>query len=91
VIVTVPKAPLSTQLMLPFSVVFEMAPGNVLHGAVRLHGLASSPTPETQDLEFPPSDVALSLGMRKKIAAATAAHPAADIVSFLSTCTPLVD
>ena len=25
-----------------------MAPANVLHGAVRLHGLASSPTPETQ-------------------------------------------
>jgi hypothetical protein len=28
--------------------VFEMAPGQVLHGAVRLHGLASLPTPETQ-------------------------------------------
>src|SRR5690348_1594735 len=25
-----------------------MAPANVLHGAVREHGLASSPTPETQ-------------------------------------------
>jgi len=25
-----------------------MAPANVLQGAVRLHGLASSPTPETQ-------------------------------------------
>jgi len=27
--------------------VFEMAPAKVLHGAVRLHGLASSPTPDT--------------------------------------------
>jgi hypothetical protein len=25
-----------------------MAPANVLHGAVRLHGFASSPTPDTQ-------------------------------------------
>jgi hypothetical protein len=25
-----------------------MAPANVLHGAVRLQGLASSPTPDTQ-------------------------------------------
>jgi len=28
--------------------VFEMAPANVLQGAVRLHGLTSSPTPDTQ-------------------------------------------
>jgi len=27
--------------------VLVMAPANVLHGAVRLHGFASSPTPET--------------------------------------------
>jgi hypothetical protein len=26
----------------------EIAPAKVLHGAVRLHGLASSPTPDTQ-------------------------------------------
>ena len=31
----------------PPGAVFEIAPGKVLHGAVRLHGLASSPTPET--------------------------------------------
>src|SRR5947209_88304 len=36
------------QLISPGFAVFEMAPGKVLHGAVRLHGLASSPTPETQ-------------------------------------------
>jgi hypothetical protein len=31
-------------------VVFENAPANVLHGVVRPHGLASSPTPETHVL-----------------------------------------
>src|SRR5262245_2375695 len=48
VIVTVPKPPGSRQLISPLMKVLEIAPANVLHGAVRLHGLASSPTPETQ-------------------------------------------
>src|SRR5947208_17120971 len=48
VIVTVPKPPGSRQLISPPAAVFEMAPANVLHGAVRLQGLASSPTPDTQ-------------------------------------------
>src|SRR4051812_38363702 len=48
VMVTPPKPPGSMQLISPPAAVFEMAPANVLHGAVRLHGLASSPTPETQ-------------------------------------------
>src|ERR687895_365588 len=48
VIVKAPKAPGSRQLISPFSAVFEIAPANVLHGAVRLQGLTSSPTPETQ-------------------------------------------
>ena len=47
VIVTAPKPPGSMQLISPPLAVFEIAPANVLHGAVRLHGLASSPTPET--------------------------------------------
>src|SRR6185312_13479615 len=34
----------------PPAAVLEIAPANVLHGAVRLQGLASSPTPETQVL-----------------------------------------
>src|ERR1700710_2981978 len=46
--VTPPKPPGSRQLISPPAAVFEMAPANVLHGAVRLQGLASSPTPETQ-------------------------------------------
>src|SRR5437764_10011817 len=48
VIVTPPKPPGSRQLISPPLAVLEIAPANVLHGAVRLHGLASSPTPDTQ-------------------------------------------
>src|SRR3954470_24657084 len=45
---TAPKPPGSRQLISPPAAVLEMAPANVLQGAVRLHGLTSSPTPETQ-------------------------------------------
>src|SRR2546423_14826877 len=45
--VTPPKPPGSRQLISPPLAVFEIAPAKVLHGAVRLHGLASSPTPDT--------------------------------------------
>src|SRR5215203_5759368 len=48
VMFTVPNPPGSRQLMMPLMKVFEIAPAKVLHGAVRLHGLTSSPTPETQ-------------------------------------------
>jgi hypothetical protein len=48
VIVTAPKPPGSSTEISPQGAVFEIAPANVLHGAVRLHGFASSPTPETQ-------------------------------------------
>src|ERR1700704_3109046 len=48
VMVTAPKPPESRQLISPRAAVFEIAPAKVLQGAVRLHGLASSPTPETQ-------------------------------------------
>jgi hypothetical protein len=37
-------------LISPPSAVLEIAPAKVLHGAVRLQGLASSPTPETHVL-----------------------------------------
>jgi len=47
VIVTA-KPPGSRQLISPLTMVVDMAPANVLHGALRLHGLASSPTPDTQ-------------------------------------------
>src|SRR5258708_3266743 len=48
VMVTAPKPPGSSTSISPPSAVFEIAPAKVLHGAVRLHGFASSPTPETQ-------------------------------------------
>src|SRR5262245_2482194 len=48
VIVTAPKPPGSRQSISPGFAVLEIAPANVLHGAVRLPGLTSSPTPETQ-------------------------------------------
>src|SRR5438067_13488059 len=48
VIVTAPKPPGSRASISPPAAVFEMAPAKVLQGAVRLHGLASSPTPDTQ-------------------------------------------
>ena len=47
VIVTAPKPPGSRQLISPTAAVLEIAPAKVLQGAVRLQGLASSPTPET--------------------------------------------
>jgi hypothetical protein len=48
VMVMVPKPPGSRQLISPAVAVFEIAPAKVLQGAVRLQGLTSSPTPETQ-------------------------------------------
>src|SRR6185369_4856676 len=47
VMVTAPKPPGSSTLISPPVAVLEMAPAKVLQGAVRLQGLASSPTPET--------------------------------------------
>src|SRR5437773_9879898 len=48
VMVTAPKPPGSSASISPPGAVFEIAPANVLQGAVRLHGFTSSPTPETQ-------------------------------------------
>src|ERR1700736_3216224 len=45
--VIVPKPPGSITSISPPTAVFEYAPGNVLHGAVLLHGFASSPRPDT--------------------------------------------
>src|SRR5580700_10987178 len=47
VIVTAPKPPGSSASISPPAAVFEIAPAQVLQGAVRLQGLASSPTPDT--------------------------------------------
>src|SRR5215216_4764935 len=48
VMVMVPKPPESSTVISPLMKVLEIAPAKVLQGAVRLHGLTSSPTPETQ-------------------------------------------
>src|SRR5215813_10661505 len=48
VIVSAPYPAGSSASISPPAAVLEMAPANVLQGAVRLQGLASSPTPETQ-------------------------------------------
>src|SRR5262249_34110117 len=48
VMVRAPNPPGSIASIYPPGAVLEMAPAQVLHGAVRLQGLASSPTPETQ-------------------------------------------
>src|SRR5882672_6046469 len=47
VMVTAPNPPGSRASISPPAAVFDIAPANVLQGAVRLHGLASSPTPDT--------------------------------------------
>src|ERR1043166_7652329 len=47
VTVTTPNPPGSSASISPHSAVFEIAPAKVLQGAVRLQGLASSPTPDT--------------------------------------------
>src|SRR5579862_2180512 len=48
VMVRAPNPPGSRASISPPGAVLEMAPAKVLQGAVRLHGLASSPTPDTQ-------------------------------------------
>src|SRR3569623_177160 len=48
VIDSAPTPPGSRQLISPPAAVLGNAPWKVLHGAVRLHGLTSSPTPEIQ-------------------------------------------
>src|SRR5215469_4000598 len=48
VIVSAPNPPGSKASISPPGAVLEIAPANVLQGAVRLQGFASSPTPDTQ-------------------------------------------
>src|SRR5437660_6341870 len=62
VMVTAPNPPGSSASISPLAAVLEIAPAKVLHGAVRLHGFASSPTPDTQ--------------VRVACACATVANPA---------------
>jgi hypothetical protein len=50
VIVKAPNPAGSSAEISPPAAVLDIAPAKVLQGAVRLHGLASSPTPDTQVL-----------------------------------------
>src|SRR5260370_16778882 len=47
VMVTAPKPPGSSASISPPAAVLGIAPPHVLHAAVRLHGLTSSPRPQT--------------------------------------------
>src|SRR5262249_41744503 len=68
VMVTAPNPPGSRQLMMPLAAVLEIAPAKVLHGTVRLHGLASSPTPDTQvRVAWARAGSELSVGMQRPI------------------------
>ena len=79
VIATVPKPPGSIALISPPAAVLPMAPANVLHGAVREHGLASSPTPDTN------VRVAWALAAGASDRNTAAAASSAGNVSFLNT------
>src|SRR5205814_8608769 len=84
VIVIAPKPPGSSTEISPQAAVFEIAPAKVLQGAVRLHGFASSPTPETQ------VRVACALaGAVPSIAASIPPNSALDIASFFIFFAPL--
>src|SRR5262245_23285747 len=84
VIVTAPKPPGSRTLISPPGAVFEMAPAKVLHGAVRLHGLTSSPTPDTQ------VRVACALAGTASTATTAAARSGSSSAVLLMGFSPLV-
>jgi hypothetical protein len=63
-----------------------MAPANVLHGAVRLQGLASSPTPETHVRVACACAMAPNAKKKSKVNAAWTEKRA-----FLTTISPLID
>ena len=84
VMVTAPKPPGSIVSISPRTAVFEIAPANVLHGAVREHGLASSPTPETHvRVATVPPKVAMSVRRGGQISPATKRR----VVEPSSSCT----
>src|SRR3989344_3095310 len=82
VIVTVPKLAGSRQLISPPAAVFEIEPAKVRHGAVRLHGLTSSPTPETQ-VRVACAEAGVASGMANSTA--NAAHSARIVYLVINT------
>src|SRR3954447_15240465 len=71
VMVNAPNPPGSSVLISPPAAVLEIAPAKVLHGAVRLHGLTSSPTPETH-VRVACANAGVAYTQRLRIAAETA-------------------
>src|ERR1019366_4718623 len=69
VMVSAPKPPGSSTSISPCAAVLLMAPAKVLHGAVRLHGFASSPTPDIQGRVACP--LAVAAANTKRVAART--------------------
>src|SRR5687768_4225502 len=84
-IMTDPKPPGSRQLISPPTAVFEIAPAKVLHGAVRLHGLTSSPTPETQ-VRVACANAAVDRPARATISAKRASRRSEVFMSFPLWC-----
>src|SRR5947209_4406960 len=75
--VSAPKPPGSSASISPPAAVLEIAPAKVLHGAVRLHGLTSSPTPETQ------VRVACAFALTTPMHSAAAANTGVKIRNFM--------
>src|SRR6266404_1463446 len=80
-IVTTPKPPGSRTSISPPGLVFALAPAKVLHGLVRLQGLTSSPTAETQ-VRFTVAPIT-QRGARKK--PRRAAHLGIQLCLFIMT------
>src|ERR1051325_1348792 len=66
--VMVPKPPGSRTEISPPAAVFDSAPANVLQGAVRLQGLASLPTPDTQVRGWPAAAAAVRVMTARAVA-----------------------
>ena len=77
VMVTAPKPPGSRQLISPLMAVLTSAPVNVRHGDVRLQGLSSLPTPDTQ--------VRVAWALAGSDDSAPAAHPRIKANTDIST------
>src|SRR6185436_7327514 len=80
VMVTAPNPPGSSTEISPHVAVFDIAPAKVLHGAVRLHGLASSPTPDTHVLVA----CACAIELQNKQITHTASKLIVNLIDFIT-------
>src|SRR5262249_13276223 len=89
VIVTAPNPPGSRQSISPLAAVLEIAPATVLHGALALHGFASSPTPEPQvRVDWARAGFELSMGRHNRLMAASSSEV---LMMFPPVCSPRWD